>query len=86
MVHKHKVFSCLSAEQIVELLAESYTLQINAGKNLSEKKGAQPPKEIYLILKGSFSERISDICFSWKKKGQLLRIPYACAEGKPYWE
>ena len=60
-------------------------MQVKAGKNLADKR-AQPSKDIYLILKGSFSERISDICFSWKKKGQLLRIPYVCADGSPSWE
>lgn len=60
-------------------------MQVKAGKNLADKR-AQPSKDIYLILKGSFSEKISDICFSWKKKGQLLRIPYVCADGSPSWE
>lgn len=72
----------MTPEQITEMLSESVTVKIKSGKNII---GSIPVKEVYVIIKGSFSERIGDTCYNWKKKGQMLRIPYVCFD-KFSWE
>jgi hypothetical protein len=82
IVHRHKVFSCLKPEQITEMLSESVTVKIKSGKNIV---GPATVKEVYIIIKGSFSERLSDTCLVWKRKGQMLRTPYICFDNF-HWE